>query len=244
MSKRPRTPEVANAVRDAMVDAATRVFAKKGFAAATMKEIAVEAGYTAPAFYNYFAGKEELYEALLARTFEEIIATLVDDAPVAKRFGGRLEALMRRQFALADRRTDTFRVLLSAQVTPPEPHPSTAIPQQPEGYQRLMALLTAWFADAAGSPRVGRLSAKDAALVYLAVTQAFHLQWMTERPTAWFVDQVEAVRDVFLHGVGTVRAPGKTRVTKKSVTKKSVTKKSVAKQSVAKKSNLTRRRSG
>ena len=76
MSKRPRTPEVANAVRDAMVDAATRVFAKKGFAAATMKEIAVEAGYTAPAFYNYFAGKEELYEALLARTFPRVPVSL------------------------------------------------------------------------------------------------------------------------------------------------------------------------
>ena len=201
MSKRARAPEVANAVRNAMVDAATRVFANKGYAAATMKEIAAEAGYTAPAFYNYFAGKEQLFEALLSRTFEEIIATLAEDAPTPKRFEARLEALMQRQFALVDRRTDTFRVLMSAQVPPPEPAAADAVRQPPEGYQRLMELLTAWFADAAGGTHVGGLSARDAAMVYMAVTQAFHFQWMTERPSERFVEQVELVKGIFLHGI-------------------------------------------
>jgi AcrR family transcriptional regulator len=184
-----------------MVDAATRVFAQKGYDAATMKEIASEAGYTAPAFYNYFEGKEQLFEALLARTFDEIIATLVDEPTGRTTFAARLDALMRRQFALVDRRTDTFRVLMSAQVTSPEPRPSGGVRQPPEGYRRLMELLTAWFARAAGSSRVGSLSAPEAAMVYMAVTQAYHFQWMTERPSAPFVEQVERVRDVFLRGV-------------------------------------------
>ncbi|MBM4358085.1 MAG: TetR/AcrR family transcriptional regulator [Deltaproteobacteria bacterium] len=184
-----------------MVDAATRVFAQKGYDAATMKEIAAEAGYTAPAFYNYFEGKEQLFEALLARTFEETIATLVEEPRAEKTFEARLDALMRRQFALVDRRTDTFRVLMSAQVTSPAPHPTEGVRQPPEGYRRLMELLTGWFARAAGSSRVGVMSAPEAAMVYMAVTQAYHFQWMTVRPSAPFVEQVERVRDVFLRGV-------------------------------------------
>ncbi len=192
-----------------MVEAATSVFAKRGYAAATMKEIAAEAGCTAPSFYNYFTGKEQLFEALLARTFEEIIATLIDEPPVPKGFGGRLDALMRRQFALVDRRRDTFRVLLSAQVAPPEvPAAPDGIRRQPAAYQRLMGLLAAWFADAAGGKRVGRLSPEDAAMVYLALAQAFQFQWMTEHPSGCFVDQVKLVREVFLHGMGRVAGPG------------------------------------
>lgn len=208
MSKRARAPEIANAVRDAMLDAATAVFARKGYAAATMKEIAAEAGYTAPAFYNYFEGKEQLFEALLARTFEEIMATLVEPTPPARDFPRRLEALMHRQFALADVRTDTFRVLMSAQVTPTaEVAGESSLRPEPEGYRRLMSLLTAWFASAAGGPRVGRLEARDAAMVYMAVIQAFHAQWMAERPAGRFVDRVGLVLDVVLRGL----APGPTR---------------------------------
>jgi AcrR family transcriptional regulator len=203
MSKRARAPEIANAVRDSMLDAATAVFARKGYAAATMKEIAAEAGYTAPAFYNYFKGKEQLFEALLGRTFEEIIATLVEPVPRAKGFEERLEALMRRQFALADVRTDTFRVLMSAQVTKAAgPAEGGALRAEPEGYRQLMALLTAWFVDASGGPRVVRLEARDAAMVYMAVIQAFHAQWMAERPPGRFVDRVGLVLDVVLHGLG------------------------------------------
>jgi len=196
-----------------MLDAATAVFARKGYAAATMKEIAAEAGYTAPAFYNYFEGKEQLFEALLGRTFEEIIATLVEPEPGPRGFARRLEALMRRQFALADVRTDTFRVLMSAQVTPESDSTAGtgALRPEPEGYRRLMGLLTAWFAEAAGGVRIGKLEARDAAMIYMAVIQAFHAQWMAERPPGRFVDRVGLVLDVVLHGLGGGNARGAAR---------------------------------
>lgn len=207
MSRRPRAPEVANAVRDAMIDAATRVFAQRGFVAATMKEIASEAGYTAPAFYNYFGGKEQLYEALLERTFDEIIATLDEPAPPPAGFTARLDALMRRQFALADRRTDTFRVLMSVQVAAPEPPPDAGVRQFPPGYLRLMTLLGAWFARASKGAAIASFDPSEAAMVYLSITQAYHFRWMSERPAEPFVHQVERVRDVFLRGVFGVGAP-------------------------------------
>lgn len=206
MSKRPRKPEIANAVRDAMLDAAIRVFAARGYAAATMKEIAADAGYTAPAIYNYFGGKEQLYAALLERTFEEILATFVEPDVLEGSFEERLASLMQRQFELADRRSETFLVLMSLHGSgEPMPAPEAAR-QAPEGYRRLVAMLTAWFAEACGAGRVGRLAPKDAALLYLAIVQAFHFQWMTERTSEHFADQVDLVLSLFLHGVGGVSA--------------------------------------
>lgn len=70
----PRTPEdnelIRAARRDEIFRAAGRVFAKKGFAATKIADIAAEAKLSHGLLYHYFASKEEVYAAL----FEEIVA--------------------------------------------------------------------------------------------------------------------------------------------------------------------------
>ena len=51
--------------RARLLDAAGRVFARRGFHAATVDEVADAAGYTKGAVYSNFATKEELFLALL-----------------------------------------------------------------------------------------------------------------------------------------------------------------------------------
>jgi AcrR family transcriptional regulator len=53
--------------RDELVEAAASVFARRGYRAATVEEIAAEAGFTTGAVYSNFAGKEELFLALADR---------------------------------------------------------------------------------------------------------------------------------------------------------------------------------
>ncbi|HVC07023.1 MAG TPA: TetR/AcrR family transcriptional regulator [Solirubrobacterales bacterium] len=47
-----------------LIEAAGRVFAKRGYHGASVEEIAAEAGYTTGAVYSNFKGKEELFLAL------------------------------------------------------------------------------------------------------------------------------------------------------------------------------------
>ena len=54
--------------RQAIVDAALTMFSRKGAVSATMQEVADEAGISAGAIYRYFAGKDELVQAV----FEQI----------------------------------------------------------------------------------------------------------------------------------------------------------------------------
>jgi AcrR family transcriptional regulator len=56
--------------RDALVDAAAEVFARRGFEGATLEEIAETAGYTRGAIYKHFDGKEELFFAVLDKRIE------------------------------------------------------------------------------------------------------------------------------------------------------------------------------
>ena len=53
--------------RSGLLEAAHRVFVRRGFHAATLDEIADEAGYTKGAVYSNFASKEDLFFAVYER---------------------------------------------------------------------------------------------------------------------------------------------------------------------------------
>ena len=57
--------EAKERTRQELVAAAARVFARKGFAGASLEEIAEAAGYSTGAVYYNFAGKEELFLELI-----------------------------------------------------------------------------------------------------------------------------------------------------------------------------------
>ena len=61
--------------RAALLDAAADVFARKGFAAATLDEIAEIAGFTRGAVHHHFASKEELFLGAIARRDQELLAS-------------------------------------------------------------------------------------------------------------------------------------------------------------------------
>src|SRR5579872_3078072 len=61
---------VTAARRKQILDAATRVFAEKGFHRATIKEIAGKAGIADGTIYTYFPSKDEVLLAVLDRLNE------------------------------------------------------------------------------------------------------------------------------------------------------------------------------
>lgn len=60
--------------RQAILDAAERVFAEVGFAAARLEDVAEEVGIRRPSIIYYFAGKQELYDEVEARIFADMHA--------------------------------------------------------------------------------------------------------------------------------------------------------------------------
>jgi len=66
--------------REALLDAAAVVFAKRGFHAASLDEIAETAGYTRGAIYKHFADKEELLQEVCLRLNERAFAEF-DELP-------------------------------------------------------------------------------------------------------------------------------------------------------------------
>jgi AcrR family transcriptional regulator len=70
--------------RDAILDAAERLFARQGYASTTIKQIGAEAGVNSALLYYYFDDKETLYREMLRRLVQTFVnqgaAVLVDIA--------------------------------------------------------------------------------------------------------------------------------------------------------------------
>jgi TetR/AcrR family transcriptional regulator, fatty acid metabolism regulator protein len=62
--------------RTLILDAAVRVFARKGYHAARVGDIAAEAGVAHGLLYHYFDSKEELLESIFRETWTELLGAL------------------------------------------------------------------------------------------------------------------------------------------------------------------------
>ena len=82
-----------DATRKALLEAARRIFARDGFEAARLEEIAASTGHTRGAFYAHFENKEELFFALLEQEANQRLDELraiIECAPTPQQ---RLDAL-------------------------------------------------------------------------------------------------------------------------------------------------------
>ncbi len=66
----------AEATKNQILDAAEAEFAVSGLSAARTEAIAAQTGVTKAMIYYYFANKEELYRAVLARCFNQTLAIM------------------------------------------------------------------------------------------------------------------------------------------------------------------------
>src|SRR5271166_1495702 len=71
-----RHQERAGITRSRLIQSAEKIFARDGFEAAKLEEIAADAGYTRGAFYANFDTKEDLFFALLEQEISSRIASL------------------------------------------------------------------------------------------------------------------------------------------------------------------------
>ncbi|RSN68968.1 TetR/AcrR family transcriptional regulator [Actinomadura sp. WAC 06369] len=89
--RRPgRPPKNAGpATRDLLLDAALELFARQGFAATTVRQIAAEVGVRDSAIYGHFASKQAIYDALFAEAGPASFEALRLDVDALVRAGPR-----------------------------------------------------------------------------------------------------------------------------------------------------------
>ncbi|MBV8605462.1 MAG: TetR family transcriptional regulator [Pelomonas sp.] len=200
---RPRAPDY-DATRAQILAAAARLFALKGFAAASMNEVAEACAVTKPTLYHYVRDKQQLLVQICEQRLAEL-ATLVAEVDAAG-LGpdAKLRALIERFVAGYGQAQHEHRVLTEDLRFLPEPE-----------RERLLALergVVAAFADALRAVRpelaTARLDKPLTMLLFGMINWTF--TWL--RPDGELSHDAIAtiVADLFFGGLHAVATPTKT----------------------------------
>ncbi len=111
--RRPGAPKRADRVRrEDIVVFATPLFAERGYDGVSMSDVAGSVGIRKASLFHHFAGKEEIYAAVLAALVAEVADVLdharLGDAP----YGARFDGLTRAITELLGRRRHVARLLI------------------------------------------------------------------------------------------------------------------------------------
>lgn len=113
MRKVPRQQR-SRAMVDAIVEAATRILGRRGWAAFTTNEVAHEAGVSVGSLYQYFPNKLALAEAIRQRHLQTVLTALsnVSDSPEPETLDARVVHLIEGVVAAHSVDPALHRVLL------------------------------------------------------------------------------------------------------------------------------------
>ena len=183
-------------------EATMRVISRKGMAAATMQEIAEEAGVAKGTIYLYFRDRDELVE----KTFESAMAELAEqvdqalDQPMA--IETKIRAVMTAQLAFFARNREFFRLYISLRM--PEGTPErqrrqkrTCQPQYRQRAQKLAAALE----EAMERGEIRRVDSYRLALFIVEGSTAVILERLTEESSPIEEADVEFIVSLILDGV-------------------------------------------
>lgn len=124
MAKRERKEaEAGGEVRERLLSGATELFASKGYAATTVREIVERAGVTKPVLYYYFRSKEGIYLDLMREPFGKFAALVEETLLPADSARERLFRLCLRAYDIILEHIDAARVMYSIYYGPPQGAP-------------------------------------------------------------------------------------------------------------------------
>jgi len=109
--------------RQQFLDAALQLFAQKGYAATTVREIVDAAGITAPSLYYYFGKKEGLYIELMQTHCAQIDSVLESHLHTSENAKNMLKDLVDKIFQHVIEDKDFFRLMFTIYYGPSQSAP-------------------------------------------------------------------------------------------------------------------------
>jgi TetR/AcrR family transcriptional regulator len=116
-------PPLDTTMRQKLLSAAIALFARKGYAATTVREIVESAGVTKPVLYYHFGSKEGIFLAMMHDAMAEFEATAASALGGEGPARARILTFLDRMFALVLDHLDAMRVLDGVYYGPPQGAP-------------------------------------------------------------------------------------------------------------------------
>lgn len=194
-----RTPSIE--VEGALLEGAERLLERGGVDALAVRRIAAEAGVAPMGVYNRFGGKHGVLDALLARGFDELDATLAaadDPDPL-----GALADAARRYRSFAKTHPALYGLMFDRAIPGWQPSPA-ALAHAAASFGRLAGHVSKAMA-------AGALAGGDPAEVAQQLWSASHGAVSLELRGIGFVDDIDAHHELLIHALLRGLSPARQR---------------------------------
>jgi AcrR family transcriptional regulator len=191
------------AQRSAIRDAATGLFADKGYVSASVADIAMSCGVSKALMYHYYRDKEHLLADIAESYIDRLLAIIervdAERLPPAAHLRRLIECFMREYQHSAAR----HRVLVQDVKFLQRGHRARILAKERRVVQG--------FADVVGrlAPAASKAEITKPLTMILFGMINWTFTWLDERGQLTYDDMAPVVADLFLGGVGRVRAPGR-----------------------------------
>jgi TetR/AcrR family transcriptional regulator len=190
--------------RERLLRAAVRLFAAKGYAATTVRDILRSAGVTAPVLYHHFGNKEGVFLALVCEGIQKLDAALEKSLRQAGTAATRIRGYCRAAAKVRREHADLARIVEAILSGPPEAGPPFD----------LQALVASRVRRVEGLVREGirngefrKCDPLHAALALVGAVEIAARPHMFESETSVADDRLEGMVSVILGGLAAPRAP-------------------------------------
>ena len=183
-----------------ILEAARKIFAKKGFRGVTVDQIAEEAGLAKGTLYQYYSSKQEIYLAALRHGVAELMEQTQQKVEAARGIRLKLEAFIRTRLNYMEENRDFFGVYHAefGNIT----HLASMNKEFRVLYQRQLQFLESVLQDARRSGEIRSVSIKTAATMIYEGTRGLMLRRMLGWSNTTVEQDIESLVSILWKGIG------------------------------------------
>jgi AcrR family transcriptional regulator len=204
-NRRRKKSEDGGEVRERLLSGATRLFASKGYAATTVREIVNRAGVTKPVLYYYFRNKEGIYLDLMREPFGRFTAIVEETLLEAGSARERLFRLCLRVYDIFIENIDAARVMYSIYYGPPQGAPFVDFDAYHHRFQEAVLQVVR---EGVRDGEFRRVNLDDAVLAVIGPLNVAMEVELCHPPQSIGRDGVRRVLELVLEGIATDRNAG------------------------------------
>ncbi|MFH1489721.1 MAG: TetR/AcrR family transcriptional regulator [Pseudomonadota bacterium] len=189
--------------KEKLLRAGISLFAEKGYASTSVREIVEKAGVSKPVLYYYFKSKEGLFLEILNTAAARQEAMLARVLEMSGSVSDRLVQLSRETYQIVQENRDLFKMIHNLILGPPQGAPDYDLDQF---HRRMINVIEAIYLEGTTKNDVKQADSKDVAFVVLGLIDfCFHLDHV--RPELLDPERPERLLRLAFHGFLTMEQP-------------------------------------
>ncbi|MGZ6275800.1 MAG: TetR/AcrR family transcriptional regulator [Syntrophales bacterium] len=190
--------------RTEILSQAERIFAARGFHNTTMAEIANASGFATGTLYQFFEGKEALYNVMVSEKIDRMYSEIRDSVSREEKPTGKIEKLVEAHFRFVENNVDFCDLLIRGEGLTLSDKGTILRDKLVADYFNHIGFVEGImrFGMETGTLKSG--DPRMMAYTLLGIIRSFFYYWMLTNQDIPLSDKVGCVSDIFLRGVGQV----------------------------------------